>query len=432
MKLFFCIFVLLSSQLAEGWVDPNNRTDDQNVLTIFLPILGIAILACAGGCCYMERKRKERIKRGEADDDTSDAESIISTSTVRSRPYLLPSTTTGRISRTNSRAGSRAGSIRSYHSNYDQKIEKPPSYLSHHEGLQMNIPDEEISFYGETMHDLNRGGFDNPGMKRSTSMINVKSGRSSEDLGYGLRRSASVNDFHHDSERFGGRSRSQPPSPSGSQWSIRTAPQIHRRAPSSVSGRTMPPISSLKRSMSQPDLWQRNCNTRTYPQGILKRPDSACTDEMTRHYFDKTNISSDSGVKDLYGDHDGSKGYHFHDRFNEKMEQFDVDPYLSNRQNGSVAYGYGYGNYNDNNPMLQYQSRPSRHHAPVSHHHRHMQQLHPGQRPGYGTLPRYHHSPHYAMSDYGNYDPYSTQRNGMHRGYNKPIANHYYYSGRRY
>ena len=39
---------------------------DQNVLTIFLPILGIAILACAGGCCYMERKRKERIKRGES------------------------------------------------------------------------------------------------------------------------------------------------------------------------------------------------------------------------------------------------------------------------------------------------------------------------------------------------------------------------------
>lgn len=388
----------------------------------------------------------------DTEDDMSDVESVISTSTVRSRPYLLPTTTTGRVSHT----GSRPGSMRSYRSNYDLN-EKPPPYISaQKDDMEIMAPndDGEISFYGESMRDITRGGgslaggvggggYTNPMMKRSSSMVDMRTRHSSgqqqqqQQPSSDFRRSQSVVDLAGGGGEYD-------ISPAHSEWSIRTAPQTHARRPPSVvsssGGRShlshpaMTSSSMMKRSMSQPNLHQRN--TMTYPQGILKRTSSqgygidssspavggsasVGGGGSSRYYLGKTNNSSDSGVKDLYYDHDLGRGYHT-DPYSEKAQH---DPYLAyGGRPASSVVGYGrYGGggggsvYNSTHDPYDlaaaapgvYSSRPSRHqqmrrHPPQQHHMYNRSASH------YHPQHHHHHHPTYAtMSDYGGYDAYN-------------------------
>ena len=175
---------------------------------------------------------------------------------------------------------------------------------------------------GGSVYDGRGGGYDNRGMRRSTSMVDIASSQGNMRGPSSLRRSQSVVNLP-----TGGPGDNRAPSPTGSQWSVRTAP--HQRGPPSVAGSTRtgyPQAPSsvaggrMKRSMSQPDLrggggGQR---TMTYPQGILKRSESHgahLDDVSSRYHLDKTNMSADSGVKDLYYDQDfGRMAYASSDR----------------------------------------------------------------------------------------------------------------------
>jgi len=437
------IVVLLKVYLAHGWNDAYEEKDDQTVLTVFLPILGVAIIACAGGCCYMEKKRKERILSGvsvDTDDDTTDAESVISTSTVRSRPFLLPSVTTGHVSR----SGSRAGSIKKYRNEF------PPAYSSGQNEINEKTEnfheDEEISFYGgsnfkarsqSSDHSYNRNsqrkrrpssgyggspdsqeqnfeassgrrasiGYNNQALSRSASMVNIRpsSRRSSktysEQQSDKLRRSQSVFDFT-DEEVANNNYR---PQKASSQWSVRTAPQMkavsNASSGSSTGGRPRSFYkSNLKRSMSQPNLRQSRTNM-TYPNGILKRTTSS------GYLGEEGNNSNDSGARDLY-----------YDRYNSREEKASVRShpnYHSKTQEYQSHYDHHHHlGYNSQVPQDYYEFEP--HHP-----HLHAYQHNSTYNNVYGSIPSYHHKNrrHHQMSQYYPPPTHSSVHSSQQRGY---------------
>jgi len=453
------VLVFLKFYLAHGWNDAYEEKDDQTVLTVFLPILGVAIIACAGGCCYMEKKRKERILNGvtvETDDDTTDAESIISNSTVRSRPFLLPSVTTGRVSRSGSRA-----SIKNYRNEF------PPAYSSDQNEINQKTEnyheDEEISFYGgsnfkarsqSSDQSYNRSsqrkrrpssgyggspdsheqdfvpasgrrasiGFNNQALSRSASMVNIRpsSRRSSKlypEQSEKIRRSQSVFDFN-DEEVANNHYR---PQKASSQWSVRTAPQMkavsNASSGSSTGGRPRSYYkSNLKRSMSQPNLRESRTNM-TYPNGILKRTPSS------GYLGEEGNNSNDSGARDLYDD-----------RYNSREEKASIrshPTYHSKNQDYQHHYDHHHHmGYNSQIPQDYYEFEP---------HHQHLQtyQHHSTYNNMYGTIPAHHHKNrrHHQMSQYYPPPTHSSVHSNQQRGYPNSINNYntgYYGSAKNY
>ncbi|XP_078482168.1 uncharacterized protein LOC100177447 isoform X1 [Ciona intestinalis] len=297
--------VCVHLDLVVAWNTSYQREDDHNILTIFLPILAAALVLCAGGCCYMEKKRKKRLREKAAsaiEEDINDNESVVTTTSSRYRPYLLPSQTSGRSSL------SRAGSVSSLYDRTSSYGEPPP----------YSGPGSRRSSIASTLKSETRRADSNRGrnISRSKSMMDV---RQRQDYDYTpnpapIRRSHSTTSLvdyrpmHHDG-RYEDVSNPRVPSPTMSEWSIRTAPQMTSQENDYMVGGSVRSAASLpvsqqrskmKRSSSQPNLLQHGIYAaKTYPQGILKR--NAPSDDG-RFIPRGGTMSSDSGIRDLHGD----------------------------------------------------------------------------------------------------------------------------------
>lgn len=233
----------------------------------------------------MEKRRKKKFKKKQeelSDDELSDTESCISgtsrgrLSTTSSRPYLLPTETTGR---TNSIT---YGSTRSLSS--QQSYKNQTRYLGNHSRNEYQSNRDRLSSTDRRPESFS---YYNNGMNRSTSMVDISRPThiDSQDLRHhdrnvNMRRSYSAVDLSADpSSHF------NQPSVAKSDWSIRTEPvppPSGRYYGSEINygGATeldQTQNAHLKRAMSQPDLRRSTAvnRTRTYPQGILKRSNSS-------------------------------------------------------------------------------------------------------------------------------------------------------------
>lgn len=280
MKTLYQLLFITTGLLhvTYGWDDKYDSDNDQNVLTIFLPLLAVAILACAAGCCYMEKRRKKKFKKKQeelSDDEISDTESCISQSSrsrmsqsSNQRPYLLPTETTGRTNSIN------YGSTRSLNSQQSYKSES--RYLGNHTRNDYVRSRDRIASNDRRPENFS---YYNDAMTRSTSMQDIRGNYTEDqdpmrrDRG-AMRRSYSAMDLNMDQMPYPNR----PPSAAKSDWSVRTepAPPVRYYGSEMNYGSREPPTPLFKRSMSQPDLRRAAVNkTRTYPQGILKRSNSS-------------------------------------------------------------------------------------------------------------------------------------------------------------
>ncbi|XP_076808497.1 uncharacterized protein LOC143451668 isoform X2 [Clavelina lepadiformis] len=297
--------------MSSGRKNSDAANADHNVLTIFLPILAVALVACAAACFWMERRRRTKLKKGvfnAQDDHISDTDSIATSVSSRYRPYMMPTPTTGRVYR----SGSRAGSVRGAY-DLDSNYGEPPPYSG--SSRRSSVASlKALREDGYTRKGATNDGYasSRSSLNRSRSMLDVR-----DDFGSApLRRTRSSSNIQtrydddfpdvRSSLQYAedrGQQRSRQTSPATSEWSVRTAPQMTNYtdyAPGRPSSVASLPVrgrrSNMRRSLSQPNLSQSSLTkTGTYPQGILKRQNNQ-------------GPSSDSGIKDYYADRDSGVG----------------------------------------------------------------------------------------------------------------------------
>ena len=144
-------------------------------------------------------------------------------------------------------------------------------------------PSEQSLSRSKSLLDL-RSNFEPTPLRRSHSSVSLHQRNSGRDSGYADRITYSDD---------AASSRSGMPSPAQSEWSIRTAPQmatydmdyIDQRPASVASLPVRGRRGNLRRTRSQPNLTNTLTKTGTYPQGILKRGNTAAKDErpVARH-----------------------------------------------------------------------------------------------------------------------------------------------------
>nr|XP_039265074.1 uncharacterized protein LOC120340780 isoform X1 [Styela clava] len=489
--LVFCFFELSSAQKKDYTTGA-----DQYVLTVFLPLLAIAILACAGGCCYMERRRRRRKKRNGGIDpeelrqqqDFDDTASVISTASTRKRHYLNPTPTTGRLVR--------GVSVRSNYSTLGEPLyesfkkersrnsTRNPDYRDERGHRNQDLPDYEdrrrqqrpnsrpSTGYGErplsrsrSMVDVRYGHDDDSGsLRRTRSSTNLDKYRNSTaDSGYPENQSLDEADNMY--EYLNGRAGQEPqdntsnirynrpPSPAQSDWSVRTAPpqtgyDNHMKPlssrpssrPSSMVDFPLPqgarerrPLSRM-RSLSQPNL--NAIGSKTYPQGILKKGPPSDEGKYPG-MSNQTSNSSDSGIKDIYGEIPDMTGRssrmsqrHTLPNMMDDMSNFrpssrpaSVMSYGSNanrRQSYDPYFTPNYGNYST---------------GMTSHHQHRPQSVGYNEPPVYSITGNGYHQQQMGMQDmYGghqshhghNYDPYQVYGTGYGWGQQTHHQGHRY------